>query len=197
MNMALQEVIQEPTGKSICSEHGDIQDMFCMDCEEQICLICGQQNLESHDWNRKITFLRRVKSEIEEECNHVRQESITILKANRATLQTLRDENEKHFKEKIDNISTYTEDIVRVLERVSLDLIGHCKSSQKKIKDKFDIQQNEGEKCISQFERCLEEFTIERKTVDLMKLLQFKKEIQSIHCPKESCEISNTNRLDH
>lgn len=30
-----------------------------------------------------------------------------------------------------------------------------------------------------------------------MKLLQFKKEIQSIHCPKESCEISNTNRLDH
>lgn len=152
---------------------------------------------ESHDWNRKITFLRRVKSEIEEECNHVRQESITILKANRATLQTLRDENEKHFKEKIDNISTYTEDIVRVLERVSLDLIGHCKSSQKKIKDKFDIQQNEGEKCISQFERCLEEFNIERKSVDLMKLLQFKKEIKSIHCPKESCEISNTNRLDH
>lgn len=106
-------------------------------------LICGQQNHESHDWNRKITFLRRVKSEIEEECNYVRQESITILKANRATLQTLRDENEKHFKEKIDNISTYTEDIVRVLERVSLDLIGHCKSSQKKIKVKFDIQQNE------------------------------------------------------
>lgn len=106
------------------------------------------------------------------------------------------DENEKHFKEKIDNISTYTEDIVRVLERLSLGLIGHCKSSQKKIKDKFDIQQNEGEKCISQFERCLEEFTIERKTVDLMKLLQFKKEIKSIHCPKESCEISNTNRLD-
>lgn len=101
------------------------------------------------------------------------------------------------LRKKSDNISTYTEDIVRVLERVSLDLIGHCKSSQKKIKDKFDIQQNEGEKCISQFERCLEEFTIERKTVDLMKLLQFKKEIQSIHCPKESCEISNTNRLDH
>lgn len=43
----------------------------------------------------------------------------------------------------------------------------------------------------------MEEFTIERKTVDLMKLLQFKKEIQSIHCPKESCEISNTTRLDH
>lgn len=94
-------------------------------CSEQICLICGQQNHESHDWNRKITFLRRVKSDIKEECNHVRQESITILKANRATLQTLRDENEKHFKEKIDNISTYTEDIVRVLEILSLDLIGH------------------------------------------------------------------------
>lgn len=82
---------------------------------------------------RKTTFLRRVKSEIEEVCNHVRQESIAILKANRETLQTLRDENEKHFKENIDNISTYTEHIVRVLERLSLDLIGHCKSSQKKI----------------------------------------------------------------
>lgn len=109
-----------------CPKHGDLLDMFCVDCEENICLTCVQQNHRSHDWNRKNKILDRLKSELADQCHLVRQKEIPSLQTEIQKIKRLKSDNEKEFAEEIDKISSHTEAAVMSLHKLSKDLVRHC-----------------------------------------------------------------------
>lgn len=178
-----------------CKDHGDLQDMFCVDCEESICLICGQQNHTSHDWGRRNTIQERVKSELAELCHHVRHKRVPLLQAEVEKVKTLKNDYEKIYLEKMDRITSHTETVVKSLQKISDDLIRQCKLLKFQNEDKLDQKQKEIETFVLQFELNLKSVEEESKSVSLSKLLQIKKQVQSIPYPEKLNKKDTTLHL--
>nr|XP_034324736.1 uncharacterized protein LOC105335664 [Crassostrea gigas]XP_034324737.1 uncharacterized protein LOC105335664 [Crassostrea gigas] len=167
-----------------CTKHGDLLDMFCVDCEENICITCVQQNHRSHDWNRKNKILDRLKSELADQCHLVRQKEIPSLQTEIQKIKRLKSDNEKEFAEEIEKISSHTEAAVMSLHKLSKDLIRHCELFKSVIEENLEEKQKEIETIVFQFECSLKGFEEEIKTSNLSELLQIKKKMISVPHPK-------------
>ncbi|XP_061174268.1 tripartite motif-containing protein 2-like [Saccostrea echinata] len=171
-----------------CHDHGDLLDMFCVDCEEEICLICGQQEHGSHDWSRTLKVLDRIKLELREQCNVVRQDRVPGLQAEIQKIKELRQENENLVAEKTEKILTHTETVMKNLQRICSGLVIYCKAIKVQNEEKLDAKEKEIEIYLSQFESSLKDIEEESKTIDLSKLLQLKKNVESVPDPLQLSE---------
>lgn len=111
----------------MCKDYGDLQDMFCVDCEEFICLICGQQNYMFYDWGRRIMIKECVKLEFVELCYYVRYKRVLLLQVEVEKVKMLKNDYEKIYLEKMDRIMLYIEIVVKSLQKILDDLIWQCK----------------------------------------------------------------------
>lgn len=181
--MANEESTHAQAPLKTCREHGDLLDMFCVDCEKNICLICGQQKHGSHDWSRTTKVFERVRSELAALCEIVRQEKIPLLHAEEQKIRTLRETNGKLFTEKMKQISSHTDVVVTTVQKLSEDMVKNCKYLKSQNEDKLDTKESEIERFLTGFECCLQSVEDECKTDNMAKLLQIKRDVLSVPTP--------------
>jgi hypothetical protein len=163
-----------------CVAHGDLRDMFCVDCEEKICLICGQQEHSRHDWSRTTKVLDQLKSELKEQCNVVVKERVPMLQTEIQKIKTLRDENEKLTDAEMEKIRIRTDFVVNNMQRISNELLNYCQSIKAQNEEKLDGKQKEIETYLTQLEDSLQDIEERSSTTDLSKLLLLKKTVESV-----------------
>lgn len=190
----MEDETQAQVPLKICTAHGDLRDMFCVDCEEEICLICGQQEHGLHDWNRTTKILERLKLELKKQCNVVMEERVPVLKAEVQNIQTIKDESEKLTDVKTEKIRTQTDVVVENLQRISNELVNYCKSIKAQNDEKLDVKAKEIETYLTQLESSLQDIENESKTTNLSKLLQLKKDVE---CVPDSFRLSEQDLTVH
>jgi tripartite motif-containing protein 35 len=171
---------QAQTFLDTCAAHGDLVDMYCVDCQEKICLICGQREHSRHDWNRTTKVLDRLKSELKEQCNVVVKERVPVLQTEIQKVKTLKDENEKLTDAEMEKIRIQTDYVVNNIQRISNELLNYCKSIRAQNEEKLDGKQKEIETYLTQLEASLQDIQDRSSTTDLSKLLLLKKTVESV-----------------
>lgn len=164
----------------LCDKHGDTQDMFCMDCQEKICLTCGRRDHTFHSWSRTEKIVKCLRSELKEQLDVIRHKRVPLLQAEIQKIKSLKEQNEQLITAREGEILTHTADLVENIHRISDQLVNICRTFKEENDRKLDIKEKEIETYLTWFESGIH--TLEGTEYrNISQLLRLKREV--FHVP--------------